>query len=293
MLRSMTGFGAASQEGGALSVHVEIRSVNHRHLLVKSRLPQEVSGLDAAVETQVKKRLARGSVSVALGLERTGAEACATIDAEVAARYQQEVAHLAEKLGLEPGLSMDALLALPGVVGGENGRRRADSRLEKLVLGTIDEALLRLVEMRETEGRAIEEDLRKHAAATAKLVRRIERRMPTVVRAHQRNLEKRVGELLSGQTAIQPADVAREAALLADRLDVSEEVARLDSHLVQLDTFLEKGGRIGRKLDFLVQEIFREINTIGAKCSDAKVSHWVVEAKTHAERLREQVQNVE
>ena len=117
--------------------------------------------------------------------------------------------------------------------------------------------------------------------------------MPSVVKTHQKTLQKRVNELLDGRQSIATTDIAREVAMLADRLDVSEELSRLKSHLTQLDVLIAKGGRLGRKLDFLVQEVFREINTIGAKCSDAKVAHWVVDAKTHAERLREQVQNVE
>jgi uncharacterized protein (TIGR00255 family) len=147
--------------------------------------------------------------------------------------------------------------------------------------------------MREAEGRSLEEDLRKNGTAIERIVARIERRMPQVVREHQRTLRRRVTDLLENRQGLSQTDLAREIALLADRLDVSEEIARLKSHLTQLVEFLDRGGAIGRKLDFLVQEIFREVNTIGSKCSDAKVAHWVVDAKTHAERLREQAQNVE
>jgi uncharacterized protein (TIGR00255 family) len=117
--------------------------------------------------------------------------------------------------------------------------------------------------------------------------------MPTVVREHQQSLEKRVAELLDGRFQLQPADLAREVALLADKLDVSEELSRLKSHLAQLDALFERSGPVGRQLDFLVQELLREANTIGSKCNDAAVAHSVVEIKTHIERLREQVQNVE
>ena len=293
MLRSMTGFGAASRDDGPHALRVEVRSVNHRHLLVKTRLTSEFAFLEGEVEALVKKRLERGSISVHLASERGRDGVEAKLAPEVALRYRNQIRRLAKELDLAPEVSMDTLLALPGVVvAGESSA--ADSKgLPKFLLAAIDEALGRLIEMRETEGAAIESDLRKHAAATAKLVARIEKRMPTVVRTHQKHLERRVSELLDKGSAVSAADLAREVALLADRLDVSEEIARLKSHLAQLDAFLEKGGRIGRKLDFLVQEIFREINTIGSKCSDSKVAHWVVEAKTHAERLREQVQNVE
>lgn len=293
MLRSMTGFGAATREEGDLVLHAEIRSVNHRHLLVKSRLTGEFSFLESEVEAQVKKKLGRGSVTVNLSYTRSRGSEVASLQPEVARRYQAEIAKLAQHLDVDGSVSMDTLLSLPGVIAASDDGATESKRAQRAVLGAIEEALTRLVEMRETEGAAISADLTKHAAATSKLVERIEKRMPNVVRTHQKNLEKRVHELLDGRQAVSSNDIAREVAVLADRLDVSEELSRLESHLTQLHALIEKGGRIGRKLDFLVQEIFREINTIGAKCSDAKVAHWVVDAKTHAERLREQVQNVE
>jgi len=289
----MTGFGASTREEGELSLHAEVRSVNHRHLLVKTRLTGEFSFLEGDVEALVKKRLGRGSVSVSLAPTRAAGAVRAKIQPDVARRYHAEIAGLAKSLGVSGEVSLDTLLSLPGVIAGAESDPADSKRLQRAVLGTIEQALTRLVEMRETEGAAIAADLTKHAAATSKLVERIGKRMPGVVRTHQKNLEKRVNELLDGRQSVSSADVAREVALLADRLDVSEELSRLESHLAQLDALIAKGGRLGRKLDFLVQEIFREINTIGAKCSDAKIAHWVVDAKTHAERLREQVQNVE
>jgi uncharacterized protein (TIGR00255 family) len=293
MLRSMTGFGAASREGGELTLRVEARSVNHRHLLVKSRLTSDFAYLEGEVEGLAKKRLARGSVSITVSHDRSGTARVPTLNHAVAKRLHDDIVALAGELGISADVSMDALLGLPGVVGAADDGRTDPKSERKLTLGAIDEALTRLVEMREVEGSAIAADLKKHASATVKLVSKIARRMPTVVRAHQKNLEKRMQELLGSSHTVHGSDVAREAALLADRLDIAEEVARLTSHLDQLDLLVDNGGRVGRKLDFLVQEIFREINTIGSKCSDAKVAHWVVDAKTHVERLREQVQNVE
>jgi len=293
MLRSMTGFGAASREESDLVLTAEARSVNHRHLNVKLRLAHDLVALEPEVEALVKKRLERGSVSLTISCERARKPDAASFDAEAAARYQAEIAALAQRLGLDAAVSMQTLLGLPGVVCAADESRLEANELKRGILAVVDEALTRLIAMREAEGAAILADLEKHAGATAKLVAKIEKRMPAVVKAHQKNLEKRVGELLVGRQTIQSADIAREVALLADRHDVAEEVARLASHLDQLAAFLSKGGRVGRKLDFLVQEIFREVNTIGSKSSDATVAHWVVEAKTHVERLREQVQNVE
>ena len=293
MLSSMTGFGAAQAESKHGSYRVEVRTVNHRHLLVKSRLPGEFAHLEGDVERGVRRRLVRGAVTVLVNATRhAGAEAVA-LDAEVAARYQQQWKRLASSLGLEPTLSPATLLGLPGVVAAREGGAVDQEAEDRQVLKLLDQALEPLVRMRKVEGAALESDLRKHAAACGKIVVRIEKRMPTVVRGHQANLRRRVDELLEGRGRLEPHDLAREVALLADRLDGAEEISRLKSHLDQLETILAKGGAVGRKLDFLMQEIFREVNTTGSKCSDVKVSHWTVEAKTHVERLREQVQNVE
>ncbi|HED66946.1 MAG TPA: YicC family protein [Planctomycetes bacterium] len=292
-LRSMTGYGAATSELDGMVVGAELRSVNHRHLNLKMRLPSEFAAFEGDLDSLLRKRLERGSVMLSMSWTGRAGARPASIDFELLERYRTDLEAARKRLGVGEGVSMDTLLQLPGVLSVPDEEKPDTKRLRRSALSVVDEALERLIEMRTTEGEAIRHDLESHAAATRKVVGKIERRMPTVVRTHQKALEKRVGELLGGAGHLQPGDIAREIALLADRLDVSEELARLASHLDQLSTFLSRGGRLGRKLDFLVQEIFREVNTIGAKCSDTKVSHWVVEAKTHVERLREQVQNVE
>jgi uncharacterized protein (TIGR00255 family) len=171
-----------------------------------------------------------------------------------------------------------------------------EARIERearLLRQAVDGALEALGEMREREGAALARDLRRSAKSIAALVQRIAKRMPQVVRAHHEALKQRVGELLEGRAAPADAELARELALLADRLDVTEELTRLSSHIGQLDVLLERSGAVGRQLDFLVQEFLREANTVGSKCSDAQVAHLVVELKTWIERLREQVQNIE
>jgi uncharacterized protein (TIGR00255 family) len=292
MLRSMTGFGAASSEADGASLRVEVRSVNHRHLSVKTRLPEALAALEPEIEERVRSKCERGTVSVSLAWERGEDAALARVDHEAARRYARELADLAGELGIPAALSLDTLVTLPGVVS-ESAAGVDGSRARAAVLELVEEALARMLAMRAAEGAALASDLRGNARALEKLAERIRKRVPGIVRSHRTALAKRVQALLGGKTPVTGADLAREIALLADKLDVSEELARLASHLGQLETFLARGGRIGRQLDFLVQEIFREVNTIGAKCSDATVAHWVVEAKTRVERLREQVQNVE
>jgi uncharacterized protein (TIGR00255 family) len=291
-MRSMTGFGSSAVEEQGVALRAEVRAVNHRHLQLKLRLPPEFTHVEPDVEELVRAQLERGAVSVNVFLSATGAAMDVEVDAAAAARYHRELVKLAKELGMSPEVSLDTLCALPGVVGSRVGAKEL-AREARLLLKVVGAALDDLGAMREREGRALAKDLAKHAASIARVVKQVEKRMPAVVREHQRALEKRVEELLGGRFQLQPADLAREVALLADKLDVSEELARLKSHLAQLEQLLARQGPVGRQLDFLVQELLREANTIGSKCSDAAVAHAVVEAKTHIERLREQVQNVE
>jgi uncharacterized protein (TIGR00255 family) len=290
-LRSMTGFGGATSFEADVQVRVEARSVNHRYLQLKVKLPPDLSALEGDIEAAVRKVLERGAVTLSVSVEG-GASAAVRIDRELAQRYLTEVEALAQSLGLEGRPRLETILGLPGVVGtlADPGLRERESRLLR---SAVSEALADLVAMREREGAALEEDLRANAAAVAREAARIEKRMPKVVREHHKKLRQRMQELLGGQTKLGPSELPRELALLADRMDVGEELARLASHLGQWTGLLDKGGAIGRQLDFLVQEMLREANTIGSKCNDAEVAHSVVEVKTRIERLREQVQNVE
>jgi uncharacterized protein (TIGR00255 family) len=294
----MTGFGGAVQSDDGITVRVEVRSVNHRHLQVKTRLPQEHQNLEGEVETQVKAHAERGAITVSVLLERSDGDAPARIDARVAKRYADEINRLRAELSLASEVSIDALLALPGVVASTEDDRLLE-RESKLIARCLGAALKELVVMREREGTAMQADLRKHAKGIQKVVARIEKRMPKALEEHHANLLKRLGELLAQSGAskkslpVAQADLAREIALLADRMDTSEELARLESHLSQLEKLLDTGKAVGRQLDFLVQEFLREANTIGSKCADAEAAHAVVELKTLIERLREQVQNVE
>lgn len=300
-LRSMTGFGAASTTKGRLVARVEVRSVNHRHLQVKSRLSSEQSHLEPALEALVRETVERGAISVTASIEREVSAGAVRVNAEVARHYQKLLLSLAKELKLEGGVKLDTLIGLPGVIGSAED----DSVREKedeLMLGCARKALEELVKMRATEGSSLLADLRKNTKGIETLVAAIELRMPAVVREHHENIKKRVELLLDGpggpgssgaRATLRPEDLAREVALLADKMDVGEEISRLGSHLEQWESLLSKGGSVGRQLEFLVQELLREANTIGSKCNDAKVAHAVVEMKTLIERLREQVQNVE
>ena len=288
----MTGFGAASGEEGGASIRVELRSVNHRHLQVKARIPSEFASLESELEGLVRKKLARGSVGLNVSVQFPPGSRASKVQEDVARAYRDELEGLSKRLGLEASVGLTQILGLPGVLVPPVDDGLAE-RLGRNLKRLVTEAVKALCEMRAAEGAALHKDLTKNAAGLEKVVDRIEKRMPKVVEQHQNTLRKRVGELLGDASAVNPADLAREIAVIADKGDVSEEISRLRSHLEQLEAILAKGGAVGRRLDFLVQELVREGNTIGSKCSDATVAHWVVDAKTRIERLREQVQNVE
>jgi len=298
MLRSMTGFGAASGASLGWALRVEIRSVNHRHLQIKTRLPGKWMALENAVEVRLRRHLHRGSVTVTVLAQGDPNAAVGEVRIDVARAYMQQIDELASSLGIDGKPSLDALLALPGVVGTAAGAEEGPhdglgNREETLLKGLVDEAVKRLLEMRDAEGAALDGDLRRNMARLTEFSAKIERRMPTVVRGHQRDLKKRVAALMAPADRLEPGDLAREVALLADRFDVAEELVRLASHLAQIEKVLGTSGAVGRKLEFVVQEVLREVNTIGSKCNDARVTGWVVDMKACVERVREQVQNVE
>lgn len=287
MIRSMTGFGLAEVSQGTFTARVELRSVNHRFLQTKIRVPQEHAELEAKIEALLKKGLIRGAITLSVRVERALGVKDVSVNAAVARRYQEEF----RALGAGDELTKGELAQLPGVVSlsAEEGSRTKESAA---ILKAARAALKELLRTREEEGESLGRDLEKNLSAVDKLRARIEKRMPGVIKARQADLHRRINLLMEEHGPVE-GDLAREISIMADKLDVSEEVVRLQSHAERMSAQLTKGGELGRQLDFLVQEMFREGNTIGSKCNDAKVAHMVVDMKTHIERMREQVQNIE
>ena len=287
----MTGFGFAEVEAEGVSIRVEIRAVNHRFLQVRQRVPVELGELEPKLEAMLRKKLARGAVNLNVNLTRTASPSAVDLDLEVAKRYRKLLTKAAKELALTDDVGLAKLIELPGVISqrADSGSRERDL---KLIVKATETALAGLLEMREAEGARMEKDLRKHTKVIARLRKQIRGRMPKLVKAHQDGLRARVEELAGGLNLAE-TDLSREMALIADKTDVSEELSRLEAHLEALDDSLAKGGSIGRQLDFLVQELYREANTIGSKAGDVEVAHAVVDLKTNIERVREQVQNVE
>ena len=289
---SMTGFGAADAKvpGGRLSV--EVKSVNHRYLDVTVKGPREYVALEPRILEAVRGRMRRGKVDVFVSRSVDLADPSAVkANVDLAKGYRAALESIRRELGLTGEVTLPMIAGMRDVV--TTGGGDADPEIEwDSVSRALESALERIGVMREQEGARLALDLRTQAAELRRLATAAGERAPHVVEEHRVRLAERLKKLL-GDTALDPARLDQEIALLADRTDVHEEMVRLASHLDQLDAIVEQGGEIGRKLDFLLQEIGRETNTLGSKANDAALGRIVVDLKAVAERVREQIQNVE
>lgn len=290
MIESMTGYGDAEATCEGVDLIVEIRSVNNRYFKAAVKLPEQLQPFESAVEALLRSRLGRGSVSYALRFSG-GDLGPAVIDCRVLAAYVGQLSGLAKPPGIV--LDLASLLNLPGVCGAAAVTEDRQQRLWSCVESTTAAALDRLVSMRREEGQALVRDLLGHTAQLRGLAEATVRRAPEVVRDYQRRLKIRVDQLLADASLHLDSDsVLREVAVFADRCDISEELARVGSHLDQFETLSRGQEAAGRKLDFVAQELLREVNTIGSKANDAIITRQVVDMKSCIERIKEQVQNV-
>ena len=289
-MRSMTGFGAGDAPIGGGQLSLELRTLNHRFVDVRVRLPQEIGDQASFVEQLVRDKLERGRVDVSVRLSGAALPP-ARFSPDRARSLHATLTGLKNELAPGSELSFATLasfapLLLEPVVADVEEVRRA---LSKALHRACDE----LRGMREVEGAELARELRERLDAAKALARSIRERSASLVELQRARLRERLERLLAGQPPLDQARLETEVALMADRADISEELARLDSHFEQIGVLLEANGPVGRKLDFLLQEIARELNTTGAKSQDAPVAQLVVETKVCVERMREQVQNVE
>ena len=285
----MTGFGEARRQDARGTIQVELRAVNNRHLKISLKISDSHVQMEPAIEALVREKIRRGTIQLHIRIERPRRPEDYRLNLVALESYRRQVAELSSGSAVDLG----AFLLLPGVV---EDRQPADDPEQDwpALAETVGTALERLEASRALEGKAMAGELAALGRAIADQVGRIADRAPGVVIAYQKRLVERVTALLSEQAhALEPRDVAREVALMADRVDVSEEIVRLRAHLDQYQAILVDSESSGRKLEFLVQEMGREINTIGSKASDVEISHSVVEAKALLEKIRELVQNVE
>lgn len=295
MIRSMTGFGTADGRVGAARVTVEVRTVNHRFFNPSLKLPQAFARWEAEVREALRQRVARGHVTLHARIEREAVEERGglAVDEVRFAGYVAQLRDLAARHGLADTLDVATVLRLPDVLTTPEAVAEPDGTLEEF-LPIVERAAAALARMREDEGGRLADVLRERIAIVEAAVQRIAARAPARLAEQRERLRTAVAELLDGR-AVDDLRLAQEIAILADRLDVSEEMDRFASHIVAFRTALGQGAaeQVGKRLGFLLQEMLREANTTGSKANDATMLHDVVLIKEELERIREQVENVE
>jgi uncharacterized protein (TIGR00255 family) len=290
-MRSMTGYGLGEAELGTTRIAIEARSLNHRYLEIRVRTSPDLSEHASLLEQLCRERLTRGRYDVSVrSLDAPEQEL--RIDPERAKRWYRELQQIARDLDPNEKLPVSVLAQFPGLL---QSPARSNAEQARLALTTaLDRSLAALDAMRDTEGRALQAELLSRLNSARSLQQQITAQSPRVLGQYHERLKSRLERLLSDSGAqVDPGRLEQELALLADRSDITEELVRLASHFQQFGELLQQTEPIGRRLDFLLQEIGRETNTIGSKSQDAGLSHRVVELKSETERMREQVQNVE
>lgn len=292
----MTGYAQARAEADGKSVRVTLRSVNHRFLDVHLKASGGLEAFDVQVRQKIRAQVKRGHIDVVLHYEASGA-AAVEVNREIAAAYLEAIENMRKqfKLTAEPDLA--AILRLPGVVGASEANPEGDGTVAKLVDECLEEALEKLDRMRTLEGEVLAEELSSRLKHIGELTSGAEGLTERILPAYARRLKQRLADLLEG-APIDPARLAQEAAVAAERSDTAEEISRLRSHVQQFEMLLQNGGEVGKKCDFLLQEMQREANTLlsktpGAEKEGLEITRIGLEIKSEIEKLREQVQNIE
>lgn len=292
MLKSMTGFGKGECRSESKQVTVEIRSVNHRYTDITVKMPRDLLALEDSIRKNVQSVVSRGKVDVFVTcVDLAGSGNTVAWDPTLARSYVEALRQAAEAFDLQSDLHASDLLRMPDLFCVTKASDGVET-LAALVETALEEALSRLASMREVEGAALKEVFLGNLAVTEALYEEVVKRAPFVSKEYKEKLELRLQELLQND-AVDPQRLATEVAFFADKCSIDEELARLQSHFTQFRSILEESVPVGRKLDFLVQEMNREVNTIGSKANDLEITNRVISLKSELEKIREQVQNVE
>ncbi|MDO4629908.1 MAG: YicC/YloC family endoribonuclease [Planctomycetia bacterium] len=294
MLQSMTGYGDACIEKNGVSVSIEIRSINNRYLKISPRFSEPMGALELQIEEELRKSISRGSVNLNVKITRTRKTDSYQLNVDLLNSYRDQLCCWLSDSGIDTDkwTKFPSLLNLPGIV--DNSTEDDSAVLAPIVLETLNLAVEKLVAMRVREGKAMAEDLLVNLCDIEKHLAFVIERAPQIAVIFGERLVERLNKLFEQQgVQIEQADVIREIGIFADKCDISEEIARLKSHISQFRSILANEPSPGKKLDFLTQELFREVNTIGSKANDFAISQEVIHMKASIERIREQVQNIE
>ncbi len=292
MVKSMTGFGRAVKEIDGYVITVELKSVNHRYFEFNCRCPRQYGFIDDKIKSYIGSHISRGKVECYISIEALNCEAAdVVVNNSLASAYVKALDSIAESYGLTKDYGASFISRFPDVLVVKKAEED-EERIWQLVRSVTDEALEKFVAMRSAEGEKLYDDVYSRTSLILDSVAYIEQRSPETVREYNDKLVERVHELI-GDVALDESRIIQEVAVYADKVAVAEETVRLRSHIDQLRGFLNSDEAIGRKMDFLVQEINRETNTIGSKCNDVDIARKVVDMKAEIEKIREQIQNIE
>lgn len=290
----MTGFGEAHEQTDGLAVAIEVRTINNRYFKFSMRSGEGYSALESQVEALVRDQIKRGTVQVNIRVERQSSADDFCVNPAVLDGYRQQLQKVQAQWGAKREISVESLLTLPGVVSEKHSDPGSAEADWPAIQRTLRAALGHLDQMRRQEGQAMATDLATNCRAVGQSLTHIAARAPLVLEAYRARLGERVRKALAEhELELNPSDIVREVAIYAERSDISEEIVRLESHLQQFDKIMQSEDGAGRKLEFLTQEMHREVNTIGSKSSDVEIARHVIEIKAMIERLREMIQNVE
>lgn len=294
MINSMTGYGEAQGEVNGISYIVEVKTVNNRYLKTIMKLPELVAFLEEDIEKLLRRNLSRGTVNYVLRLKDTSAYALFDIDEAALGALVEKLSRAESSAGVKGTIDISNLLNLPGIIRAATPDEETVELIKKTILETSQEAIDKLKQMRAAEGGFLEADLNEHCRIIEHDIEQIRARSAIVVQEYAQKLKKRVDELLAhAELKLDEQTLVREVAIFADRSDISEELARLNSHLQQFVQGCKVKDQAGRRLDFISQEMLREANTIASKASDTEIARYVVDIKCQIDRIKEQVQNVE
>lgn len=292
MVRSMTGYGRCETTSNGRDIAVEIKSVNHRYFELNTRVTRGYGFIEERLKRYLQTRISRGKIDVFVSIGTSDEEvADVTVNHSLASGYINALKEIGEKYGLPDDITV-ATVARYGDIFSVHKAAEDEEQVWQEVFPTIESAINDFVSMREAEGERMKADVLSRASTIIEIVGEIEERSPQTVIEYKAKLTERINELLAN-SVVDEQRIATEAAIFADKVAVDEETVRLRSHFTQMNDIMTAGGPIGRKLDFIVQEMNREANTIGSKVTDAQLAHKVVDIKAELEKIREQIQNIE
>lgn len=292
MLKSMTGFGRGEGETSLGKVSVESRSVNHRYCDINIKLPKRLASFETRIKEMIRSEVSRGRIDIVLRLDQTGEGRIQfNVDLSLAQEYVQALMTLKEKLHLKDDITLELLAGAKDLITAKEELEDPEPYWKEIV-PILKQSFKKMDDMKRVEGGALAKDLQQRLGQIGRQLEGIKNQFPARLKAYQNRLRERIQSLLGG-IEVDPSRFQQEVALMAERTDITEEIIRAESHLAQFAAMLEGEDPVGRKMDFLLQEIHREVNTVSSKANDAEISQKVVDIKSELEKIREQVQNIE